>query len=334
MSASAAATQYSAEQDDVRRLFADLFRQESTIEQVRAAEPNCFSPTLARRLIDVGLAEVAVSPTFSTAFLCEIAELAGRHLASVPLAEWLVAARLRSASNRDIPLLDSDLGLGTVYSPAPERDGWVRLAPGANVAANLLFDDSAGTLRILPRDRVSIRPSLVDGLCAPADYEPSDPGHTWECSISAERAKAWWYVLTAAVLVGLGASAVDGAVRYAKVRKAFGAEIGRFQGVAHPLADSHAALNGARLLVRSAAGSIDDNRARPALPLMAYYFAATAAVRATGTSLHVHGGYGYTLEYDAQLYVRRARALSLLGGPPRLVLRQIAQLDRPAVWGD
>ena len=44
---------------------------------------------------------------------------------------------------------------------------------------------------------------------------------------------------------------------------------------------------------------------------------ARAAQQTTAAALHVHGGYGFTLEYDIQLYLRRAKAWPLLLGDPR-----------------
>jgi alkylation response protein AidB-like acyl-CoA dehydrogenase len=41
-------------------------------------------------------------------------------------------------------------------------------------------------------------------------------------------------------------------------------------------------------------------------------------------SLHTHGGYGFMLEYDVQLYYRRAKAWSLLGGDPRRLVGELA----------
>ena len=54
-----------------------------------------------------------------------------------------------------------------------------------------------------------------------------------------------------------------------------------------------------------------------ALASMAFLFAAETALKTAGESLHFHGGYGYTLEYDIQLYFRRAKAWSLIAGDPR-----------------
>ena len=70
--------------------------------------------------------------------------------------------------------------------------------------------------------------------------------------------------------------------------------------------------------MREAAWAADE--AEPdatALARMAFLFAARSAQQTTAVALHVHGGYGFTLEYDIQLYHRRAKAWPLLLGDPR-----------------
>jgi alkylation response protein AidB-like acyl-CoA dehydrogenase len=57
---------------------------------------------------------------------------------------------------------------------------------------------------------------------------------------------------------------------------------------------------------------------------MAFLFATRAARRASNVALHVHGGYGFTLEYDIQLYYRRAEAWPLGLGDPRRGVAQLA----------
>jgi alkylation response protein AidB-like acyl-CoA dehydrogenase len=73
-------------------------------------------------------------------------------------------------------------------------------------------------------------------------------------------------------------------------------------------------MDGAELLVLEAAWAGDTGSSRrQGLAAMAYGFASRAARQATDRSLHAHGGYGYTMEYDIQLSFRRATALGLLG---------------------
>ena len=124
-----------------------------------------------------------------------------------------------------------------------------------------------------------------------------------------------WLLLTAAALVGMGAAAHEEVCRYAAERRAFGGIIGGYQGVAHPLADDATNLDGARLLVRKAAWALDvgDRRGRE-LAAMAFAFASEAAERATYDAIHFHGGYGFMLEHDAQLFYRRARTWARVWG--------------------
>jgi alkylation response protein AidB-like acyl-CoA dehydrogenase len=134
-----------------------------------------------------------------------------------------------------------------------------------------------------------------------------------------------WLRLTAATLVGLAARALEIGVAYVKERHAFGVPIGSFQAVAHPLADSAAAIDGARLLAYEAAWSADDapDRARE-LAGLAFGFAGETARDVTARSLHFHGGYGFMMEYDVQLYWRRARAWTNAWGEPLEAYRRAA----------
>jgi alkylation response protein AidB-like acyl-CoA dehydrogenase len=140
-----------------------------------------------------------------------------------------------------------------------------------------------------------------------------------------ERAVDEWLVLTAAALVGIGAAAHELGCAYAAERTAFGAPIGTFQGISHPLADDATALDGARLLAHEAAWALDrfDDRGRE-LAAMAFAFASTTAERATYDALHTHAGYGFTLESDVQLFWRRARGWPRVWGDADAAHRRVA----------
>jgi hypothetical protein len=158
------------------------------------------------------------------------------------------------------------------------------------------------------------------GACppAPSPTPPSSPA-TASCSWSSDD----WLRLTAATLVGLAARALEIGVAYVKERHAFGVPIGSFQAVAHPLADAAAAVDGARLLAYEATWAADDapERARE-LAALAFGFAGETARDVTARSLHFHGGYGFMMEYDVQLYWRRARAWTNVWGEPVLAYRR------------
>jgi alkylation response protein AidB-like acyl-CoA dehydrogenase len=68
----------------------------------------------------------------------------------------------------------------------------------------------------------------------------------------------------------------------------------------------------------------DDVGRSAELAAMAFVFAHEAARDATYRSLHFHGGYGFMMGYDVQLYYRRARAWANVYAEPRLVYRRVA----------
>ena len=122
------------------------------------------------------------------------------------------------------------------------------------------------------------------------------------------------------------------AVEYAKQRHAFGTPIGAFQAVSHPLADSATAVDGARLLALKAACAFGDEPDRVTeLAAMAFTFAYESARDATRHSLHIHGGYGFGMEGDIQLYYRRVRGWALVFGEPNIALDRVADARYGAV---
>ena len=127
-----------------------------------------------------------------------------------------------------------------------------------------------------------------------------------------EEARDEWRVLMSGALVGVGETALALGVDYAKDRHQFGVPIGSFQSIARDLADVATLVDGARLLAREAAWArTEEDQDFRSLASMAFLFATRAARRASNVALHVHGGYGFTLEYDIQLYYRRAQSWPL-----------------------
>lgn len=131
----------------------------------------------------------------------------------------------------------------------------------------------------------------------------------------------------AAELVGVGRGAVDLAVEYANIREQFGQTIGRFQGVAHQLADAWTGVENAWSLALYAtwavsAGAADATRAVHA----AKSAAGEAAIHAAERSTQVHGGTGITWEADPHLYLRRALADDAWLGSGRWHRRQLGHV--------
>ncbi len=108
----------------------------------------------------------------------------------------------------------------------------------------------------------------------------------------------------AAMALGLGRGALEMAVTYAKQREAFGKPIAEFQAIQWMLADAQTELDAAELLVRRAAWLADNGRRFTAEASMAKLFASEVATRVCNNSLQIHGGYGYTREFDIERHLR------------------------------
>ena len=118
-------------------------------------------------------------------------------------------------------------------------------------------------------------------------------------------------ILLAAQAAGGARYALDITVQYAKDRKQFDKPLGAFQAIAHYLADAVTAVDGAETLVYEAAWARDAARPVARLAPMAKLFACQTFRDVTAMAQQVFGGVGFTVEYDIQLYFRRAKQLQI-----------------------
>jgi alkylation response protein AidB-like acyl-CoA dehydrogenase len=118
-------------------------------------------------------------------------------------------------------------------------------------------------------------------------------------------------ILAAAQAVGGATYALEITVEYAKTRQQFNKALAEFQAISHYLADARTTLDGARLLVYEAAWAHSTGRSTERLAPMAKLFACRTYRDITATCQQVFGGIGFTVEYDIQLYFRRAKQLQL-----------------------
>jgi alkylation response protein AidB-like acyl-CoA dehydrogenase len=107
--------------------------------------------------------------------------------------------------------------------------------------------------------------------------------------------------------VGIGQAAFEAARRYAKERVQFDKPIAEFQAIQHMLADMATELDAARLLVWRAAWMQDHGKRTTEESSIAKYYAARATMRACNAAVQIHGGYGYTREFDVERYLRDAK---------------------------
>jgi alkylation response protein AidB-like acyl-CoA dehydrogenase len=118
-------------------------------------------------------------------------------------------------------------------------------------------------------------------------------------------------ILLAAQAVGGARHALDITVQYAKDRQQFDKPLGAFQAIAHYLADAATTVDGAETLVYEAAWARDAGRSVARLAPMAKLFATQTFRDVTAMAQQVFGGVGFTVEYDIQLYFRRAKQLQV-----------------------
>ena len=106
--------------------------------------------------------------------------------------------------------------------------------------------------------------------------------------------------------VGVGRAALEDALRYAQQRESFGKPLWQHQSVGNYLADMVNKLTAARQLVLHAARKFDSGERADMEAGMAKLFASEAAMQIALDAMRIHGGYGYSTEYDAERYFRDA----------------------------
>ncbi|MFI5038833.1 MAG: acyl-CoA dehydrogenase family protein, partial [Solirubrobacterales bacterium] len=109
--------------------------------------------------------------------------------------------------------------------------------------------------------------------------------------------------------VGLAQRALELALKYAQERKAFGKAIAEHQAIQFKLADMATQVDAARLLVRRAAALKDAGERSDLEAGMAKLFASEAGRVCAEECLRIHGGYGYSKEYEIERIYRDAPLL-------------------------
>ena len=123
----------------------------------------------------------------------------------------------------------------------------------------------------------------------------------------------------AAQALGIGEGSIDATIEFVKERKQFGKPIAAFQNTQFQLADMKARMDAAQLLVYKAACTKDqytkDHKTSYSIEAAtAKLFAAEAAMATTTKAVQLHGGYGYTREYDVERMMRDAKITEIYEG--------------------
>lgn len=305
------------------------------VDRLRKLEPGTVDRTLYAHLAEMGILTMRSlppdqggSPLFDVMLAME---QAGRHVPRLPLAETIVAASLLGRSHAD--------GAAT----------WVeRIGAGEAVVTLALHDLAAKTEQFVAFggacDAVVFRRGdgvyLRQGPLAPVKADHADQAlgrltETGETEIELARGEPAvalfsaaieeWKLLVSAALWGISAAMLEMASRHANERLQFDRPIGSFQAIAHPLADRAVDNEAARLLGWWTAWLLGEgsDEAAAAISMTFAWSAKTADVTAR-RALHTFGGYGLSLEHNAQVYFRHAKALPLLLGDPNEEMIRVA----------
>ena len=183
--------------------------------------------------------------------------------------------------------------------PAPAEVDLFLVPAGADgLAMEQCFSIASDTQYVVGFDEVEL----------PAESRLGAAGAGWGIW---ERAMAAGAVLAAAQAVGGAEHALEITAEYARNRHQFGKALAEFQAISHYLADARTNLDGARILVHQAAWAHSTGRDISRLAPMAKLFACRVFRDITAMAQQVFGGLGFTVDYDIQLYFRRAKQLQL-----------------------
>ncbi|MEI6741173.1 MAG: acyl-CoA dehydrogenase [Gemmatimonadaceae bacterium] len=129
----------------------------------------------------------------------------------------------------------------------------------------------------------------------------------------------------AALSLGIAQGAFDEALKYASVRKQFGAAIATFQGIQFQLSDMATEIEAGRHLMYHAAWLAQNGQPFGKEAAMAKLFCSELAMRATIKAIQIHGGYGYTKEYPVERYMRDAKICEIGEGTSEIQRLVIAR---------
>jgi len=129
----------------------------------------------------------------------------------------------------------------------------------------------------------------------------------------------------AAQALGLAQAAFEDTVRYSKERQQFKKPLSSFQTIQNYLADMATEIDAARLLLYRACALKDAGRPFGAEAAMAKLYGSATASRVTNLAVQVHGGYGYSKEYDVERYFRDAKVTEIYEGTSEIQRMVIAR---------
>ena len=128
-----------------------------------------------------------------------------------------------------------------------------------------------------------------------------------------------------ALAIGLAQAAFEEALKYAQTREAFGEPIANYQAIQWMLADAATEIEAARLMVYKAAWLKGLGRDYSKMASMAKLFATEASERVCRNAIQIHGGYGYSSEFEVERMYRDTRLMTIGEGTSEIQRLVIAR---------
>lgn len=265
-----------------------------------------------------------------------VAEEAGRGLFSGPFLTTAVLAPSLLTGEGQRAIADGEMVVSLAETTTFNLSIAESAAPQISARCDLVEYPSIATHLLLVDRRAGLTTALVPIPDTRSDRQPFDVTCPVACfeldhiSVAPDSVRRFpeeaidellspFHVAIAAELVGVARAALERATIYARERQQFGVAIGSFQAIKHKLADTYVQTESAALAVRQAALDGDTGSA-----LAARALASDAALRATGDCIQVHGGFGFSWECEAHLYLKRARRLVTVLTRPDQLRRKVA----------
>ena len=328
--------------------FSEMLEKECPTTHVRDCEDTGFSEALwgqycALGANVMGLPESAGGLEMTLLDLGLVANLSGRAIAPVPFLEIATVGRLLANVAPEDPLLASLAeGAPAASIALPRANAVLGTSTGGATRTLVPFGTLADAVVALDGDTLYVAEGFAsrrservqdigDGALAWWNLDRAENARVLatgdEAVTAMVHANAEWKLLAGFWLTGIAQRALAIGSDYARERIQFGVPIGGFQAIAHPLAECAIRSDGAELLCQEAAWADTEDPVRfDMLSSMAFAWGSKTAIRTADIALHTHGGYGFSTEYDIQLFYRRARSLSSIAGGAKEELQTVAEL--------
>ncbi|MFI0714734.1 acyl-CoA dehydrogenase family protein [Streptomyces inhibens] len=195
------------------------------------------------------------------------------------------------------------------------------------ITAFLVPGDAEGLSAAAPERKMGMKGSPTaqlhfDGVRVPDSRRIGDEGQGFAIALSALDSGR---LGIAACAIGLAQAALDEALSYTSERQQFGRPIVDFQGLRFMLADMATQIEAGRALYLTAARLRDAGRPFSKEAAMSKLFCTDTAMRVTTDAVQLLGGYGYTLDFPAERYMREAKVLQIVEGTNQIQRMVIAR---------